>query len=112
MALSSASLDLLKPENGGRATIAKLCCVLATLCVDFLRFLLQRFAALRHCPDAVKRNPPFTKAAVRRLINAVESADWSFIQVTVSPDGAITVHGSRNKPGIANSSGLQSWDDD
>lgn len=62
----------------------------------------------------MSRNPTFTKAQVRRAVQAAESAGLRVTGFTINPDGSITVN-SGGKPAPAVDIGQKelaaSWDD-
>lgn len=62
----------------------------------------------------MKRPVPFTKAQVRRAVEAAESAGMKVRGVTIAPDGSITIN-SGEKPAAAVDGGQKaladSWDD-
>jgi hypothetical protein len=56
----------------------------------------------------------FTKAQVRRAVQAAESAGLRVCSVTVKPDGSITIDSGENAPpamDIRNIEAAASWDD-
>lgn len=61
----------------------------------------------------MKRPIPFTKAQVRRAVEAAESAGMKVCGVTIAPDGSITINsGDKPAPKVdTRESALAGWDD-
>ncbi len=53
----------------------------------------------------------FTKAQVRRAVQAAESAGLRVKRVTVGPDGSITVEGGDSAAPAVDRRNLATWDD-